>query len=46
MEDGMKIETKRLIIRPFVKDDLAEFKKLLTIKETPGWVMQPKPREP
>lgn len=36
----MKIETKRLIIRPFTLDDLPEFKKLLTIKEHPGWVMQ------
>ncbi len=36
----MKIETERLIIRPFTLDDLPEFKKLLTIEEHPGWVMQ------
>ncbi|MBQ7932462.1 MAG: GNAT family N-acetyltransferase [Clostridia bacterium] len=36
----MKLETKRLIIRPFTLDDLPEFRKLLTIEELPGWVMQ------
>ena len=36
----MKIETDRLIIRPFIEDDLPEFEKLLTIREVPGWVMQ------
>lgn len=36
----MKIETKRLIIRPFTPDDLPEFRKLLAIGELPGWVMQ------
>jgi len=36
----MKIETERLIIRPFRKDDLSEFRKLLDIQEVTGWVMQ------
>lgn len=36
----MYIETERLIIRPFTADDLPQFKKLLTIEEVPGWVMQ------
>ncbi len=33
----MQIEAERLIIRPFTIDDLAEFKKLLSIPEVPGW---------
>ena len=36
----MKLETKRLIVRPFTSDDLPEFRKLLTIEELPGWGMQ------
>ena len=36
----MKIETDRLIIRPFKKDDLPDFKKLLDIQEVTGWTMQ------
>jgi len=31
----MYMETKRLMIRPFVKTDLEAFKKLLEIKELP-----------
>ena len=36
----MLLETKRLIIRPFLKSDLAEFAKLLDIPEVVGWQMQ------
>ncbi|MCI8633943.1 MAG: GNAT family N-acetyltransferase [Lachnospiraceae bacterium] len=36
----MYMETKRLMIRPFVKTDLEAFKKLLEIKELPGWGQQ------
>ena len=36
----MRIETERLIIRPFTPEDLPEFRKLLTVEELPGWVMR------
>ena len=36
----MKIETERLIIRSFEKNDLPDFKKLLNIQEVTGWTMQ------
>lgn len=36
----MRIETERLIIRPFTMDDLPEFERLLHIEELPGWGMQ------
>lgn len=36
----MVLETDRLIIRPFVKNDLAEFEKLLDIPEVGGWQIQ------
>jgi len=36
----MRIETDRLIIRPFIYDDLPAFKKLLDIPEVTGWGMQ------
>lgn len=41
----MFILTERLIIRPFEMKDLPEFKKLLTIREVPGWVKQKKRAE-
>lgn len=33
----MRIETDRLIIRPFVAQDLDPFRRLLDIPEAPGW---------
>ena len=36
----MYIQTKRLMIRPFVKADIKQFERLLTIKELPGWIQQ------
>ena len=33
----IRIETDRLIIRPFLEQDLEEFRKLLDIPEVPGW---------
>ena len=36
----MVLETDRLIIRSFAKNDLVEFEKLLDIPEVVGWKMQ------
>jgi len=38
--EPMNLRTPRLIVRPFVPEDLAEFRKLLEIPEVPGWQMQ------
>ena len=36
----MRIETERLIIRPFIETDLPAFEELLRMPELPGWNMQ------
>lgn len=40
---NVHIETERLIIRTFIKDDFEQFKKLMDMPEYEGWQMQ-KPR--
>jgi len=37
MRSVVRLETDRLIIRPFQEHDLDEFRKLLDIPEAPGW---------
>jgi RimJ/RimL family protein N-acetyltransferase len=36
----MRIETDRLLIRPFGEEDIEEFRRLLDVPEVPGWQMQ------
>lgn len=39
-EQSVRIETERLVIRPFARGDLDEFRKLLDIPEVEGWQRQ------
>lgn len=37
---AFKLETERLIIRPFERDDIDQFRSLLEIEESEGWTAQ------